>query len=380
MKKFLTWMMVVVFTLSLFTGLTYGSNLGELKDKQSNLKEQKQAAQQKLEEARVNKSAALKEVEEVDIQLSEASEQLISTIEELEATTELHNQTQAELDLAKEDKEAHVELMKKRMRYMYENGNTSYVEVLLSAESFSDFMNNIEYINRVVDYDNSMVVKLQSIEDVIAEKADAIEKQKIAIENLAAQQEERKKTLEIALNEKKQLFINMSANEEKIKQQLEDAEEAEKQITAMIKAAQTSAVSISANPYNGKIAWPVPGRYGISSGYANRTSPISGRGEFHTGIDIPASTGTAIVASDSGVVIHSGSVIRGYGYSVLVDHGNGISTFYAHCSKLLVSPGQTVSKGETIALVGSTGYSTGPHLHFEVRVNGSHTNPLPYVQ
>ena len=380
MKKFLTWMMVVVFTLSLFTGLTYGSNLGELKDKQSNLKEQKQAAQQKLEEARANKSAALKEVEEVDIQLSEASEQLISTIEELEATTELHNQTQAELDLAKEDKEAHVELMKKRMRYMYENGNTSYVEVLLSAESFSDFMNNIEYINRVVDYDNSMVVKLQSIEDVIAEKADAIEKQKIAIEDLAAQQEERKKTLEIALNEKKQLFINMSANEEKIKQQLEDAEEAEKQITAMIKAAQTSAVSISANPYNGKIAWPVAGNYRVSSGYGSRTSPISGRGEFHTGIDIPARTGTAIVASDSGVVIHSGSVIRGYGYSVLIDHNNGLSTFYAHCSKLLVSPGQTVSKGETIALVGSTGYSTGPHLHFEVRVNGSHTNPLPYVQ
>ena len=133
------------------------------------------------------------------------------------------------------------------------------------------------------------------------------------------------------------------------------------------------------NYSSGKLGWPVPGRSNISSGYGSRTSPIKGKGEFHPGLDIPAPTGTAICAAESGKVISSGS-INGYGYTVIIDHGNGLSTLYGHNSKLKVRVGQFVSRGDVIALAGSTGWSTGPHCHFEVRVNGRHTNPWSYLR
>ena len=124
--------------------------------------------------------------------------------------------------------------------------------------------------------------------------------------------------------------------------------------------------------------WPVPGYYRISSDYVDRTSPIFGAAEFHTGIDIPASYGEDVVAAADGVVITSGWV-NGYGNTVMISHGSGIVTLYGHNSSLVISNGQSVKKGQVIAKIGSTGYSTGNHCHFEVRINGDHTSPWPYL-
>ena len=124
--------------------------------------------------------------------------------------------------------------------------------------------------------------------------------------------------------------------------------------------------------------WPVPGRYMLSDVYRARYNPVNGRREFHSGIDIPTPTGSSIVAADGGVVIRA-SWMNGYGYTVIIDHGNGITTLYGHNSRLVVSAGQRVSRGDVIARAGSTGNSTGPHCHFEVRINGSAVNPAPYV-
>lgn len=391
MKKMAAWMTAVVLLSATWSGTTtYGSNVNDLKNQQNNIKNTTQGAQQQLKEAQEKKSAALEEVEEADAELSVAADELMFIMEELDKTTELLEKTEKELAAAQKDREAQYEVMKKRLRFMYENGKTSYLHVLFNTNGFGDFINRVEYINRIVSYDNNMVENLQAVEDIIAVKVDETERQKAEVEVLARQQTQKKERLEAVLADKTRVFETMKANEDKLTQQINDLNAADKKIEALIKAEQArqaaarassaSNVSTSANPYNGKIAWPVPGRYNRSSGYGNRTSPISGRREFHTGIDIPAATGTNIVSSDKGTVVAAGNIIRGYGNSILVDHGNGLSTFYAHASKLVAQTGQTVSKGETIAKVGSTGYSTGPHLHFEVRVNGSHTNPLPYVQ
>jgi murein DD-endopeptidase MepM/ murein hydrolase activator NlpD len=128
-------------------------------------------------------------------------------------------------------------------------------------------------------------------------------------------------------------------------------------------------------PWSGRFIRPVEGR--ITSGYGMRVHPIFKVRKMHTGIDIAAPTGTPIHAADSGVVVEAG-YIRGYGYTVIIDHGGGVATLYAHCSAILVAVGQEVKQGQIIARVGSTGYSTGPHLHFEVRINGEPVNPLSY--
>jgi murein DD-endopeptidase MepM/ murein hydrolase activator NlpD len=124
--------------------------------------------------------------------------------------------------------------------------------------------------------------------------------------------------------------------------------------------------------------WPVPGRSQISSGYKSRRNPVNGRSEFHTGVDIPAPTGTSILAAAAGVCIFSGWQ-SGYGYVIILDNGNGISTLYAHNSKLVAKVGEKIARGQVVSRCGSTGNSTGPHCHFEVRINGKHTNPMPYL-
>ena len=181
---------------------------------------------------------------------------------------------------------------------------------------------------------------------------------------------------------------------EQYEQKLKTLDSADREITNLIKKAQKEQEEASRARQNrnqknnnqstkfnytgGKLGWPVPGRSTISSGYGSRTSPIKGKGEFHTGLDIPAPTGTKIYAAESGKVINSGS-INGYGYTVIIDHGNGLSTLYGHNSQLKVKVGQKVKRGDVIALAGSTGWSTGPHCHFEVRINGKHTNPWSYL-
>ncbi len=222
-----------------------------------------------------------------------------------------------------------------------------------------------------------MLTKLKETEELIAKKIEDIKVEQTEITNLIEQEKKHKKELETKVQEKENLMVKMNSDLEKYQQQLKDLEASSNNIEKLIQQAQANNKT-KFNYSGGKLEWPVPGRTTISSGYGRRTSPISGRGEFHTGLDIPAPTGTKIYAAESGIVINAGT-INGYGYTVIIDHGNGLSTLYAHNSRLNVKVGQTVKRGDLIAFAGSTGYSTGAHCHFEVRKNGKHTNPWSYL-
>ncbi len=164
-------------------------------------------------------------------------------------------------------------------------------------------------------------------------------------------------------------------------QELEDISESLqddiKKLTAEMEAQNKD--KIPSQYGGGTFTWPVPGWYRISSEYGPRTSPIFGKTEFHTGIDIPAAYGESVLAAADGTVITAGWV-RGFGNTVIISHGSGLSTLYGHNSSVTVSVGQSVRKGDVVAKIGSTGYSTGNHLHFEVRLNNSHTNPWAYLK
>lgn len=280
---------------------------------------------------------------------------------------------------------------KKRIKFIYENGKFVYIKIILQADNFYDFLKRAEYVNYIIKYDAGLLKKLEENKKIISEKIKEIEEEECKIKNLIEQEKKYKINLEIKVKAKEDFMNKINSDINKYEETLKILAKSDRDIMNLIKKAQkeeaeAARLKAKANKQvkfdykykGGKLAWPVPGRNIISSGYGSRTSPIKGRGEFHTGLDIPAPTGTNIHAAESGVVINSG-VINGYGYAVIINHGNGLSTLYGHNSKLIAKVGQTVKRGDIIALAGSTGYSTGPHCHFEVRINGRHTNPWSYL-
>ncbi len=398
MKKILCFCLILSVFGS-FGSQVFANSIADLKKQQQEIKTNTAEAKKKLDSMGQQKSELQQQMDEIDNQLSQVTNELDTVQNELENTqTQLVN-TEKELEAAEEDREEQYELLRERLRFMYVNGRIGYVNVLFKTDSFPDFFNRLEYINRIYKYDQGLLNQLKETEQVIADKYNEIDERKKELGVLMNSQKSKQRALEEALGQKKQVIQSLNADEQKYLQQIKELEASGSKVENLIKEKQAEAARAAAaaaaaarqknaassgtpskGTYTGgKLNWPVQGRTGVSSGYGSRKSPISGRSEFHSGIDIPAPTGTNILSAEKGTVIFAGNM-NGYGNTVIVDHGNGLSTLYAHNSKLTVSKGQSVDRASVIAKAGSTGYSTGPHLHFEVRVNGAHTNPNNYVR
>jgi murein DD-endopeptidase MepM/ murein hydrolase activator NlpD len=320
---------------------------------------------------------------------------------------------------------------------MYEYGNSGYLEALLSSDNFSDFITRLEYTNKLVEYDNKVLKDYTHSEEVIATNVKTIAKDKKQIEDMKAEQAKKQQILDNNIARKNQIVKQLDSNQSTYEAQIADLQQQDANVQALIqkaeaeakareaaaakakadaaakaKAAQaakaksssssstksstksrsssyntgssnTSGGSSSATVYssNGKhYQYPIPAYNGYkpNSGYGYRSSPIAGGTEFHTGVDLKATLNTDVIAAESGTVIYAGWR-GGYGKCVIIDHGGGYSTLYAHNNVLKVSVGQSVQRGQVIAGAGTTGYSTGVHSHFEVRINGQHTNPTGYI-
>lgn len=284
-------------------------------------------------------------------------------------------QKSSELEDAKERLKENDSLFRKRLRSMYMNSDDNYVTVLLSSKSLDDCLSKKNMVQKMAKRDKKLI---ESIEGEV----DNIVKIKTTLENLKTTQVQNKNKLssqkdevsKLKIEQEKQFTI-LKNDIEKAKKSLAKLERDSRNLSAQILKLQSSTKKF----VGGKLGWPLPGYTRISSGYGYRTHPILNIRRLHSGIDIPAPTGTNIVAAASGTVIFAGKY-GGYGNLILVDHGGKIVTGYAHCSRLLKSKGAKVTKGQAIAKVGSTGFSTGAHLHFEVRKNGNFTNPINWVR
>ncbi|MDR1542536.1 MAG: peptidoglycan DD-metalloendopeptidase family protein [Clostridiales bacterium] len=375
------------------------NSLEDLKNKQEEVNSEKSEVQEEFNSTIEQKNQAEVEMEQIDSELTKATDDLILLNDRLDRTNILLEKIEGDLSAAQEEREKQYDTLKKRMRYMYINGTIDYLDVIFDAQNFTDFVNRVEYINRIIKNDKTLVNKLVTIESVISEKVKEIDNQKSNIEVMAFEQEQLQTNLQDALAKKQEVFNKLDSDEKSYAEKIASLDKAEAEIVSLIKAAEADAArkeaarqaaaalaasggyastSVNAAPYSGQMLWPVPGRYTISDVYRYRYNPVNGRSEFHSGVDIPAPTGTSIVAADNGVCIYAGWK-SGYGYTIIVDHGNGITTLYGHNSKTVASSGTIVNKGDVIARAGSTGNSTGPHCHFEVRINGSPTNPKAYL-
>lgn len=372
MKKALCIFMSFVMVTSLMTP-AFGDKLSEAQkkkkavDKQiSDLAKQKKSEQKKLESAKsqIEKlaSAQMKEKQEYKEVLAKIDE-INKGIEDLEKA----------IEASEEEYNEKIELLKVRLRVMYENSDYTYIDTLADANNVVDFLERFEIISAVSKKDKEIV------DSIKAAKADIELKKQLAADEKAKVQA----VADESLKRINQLSASRASIDEEIKSINSRLDKLEDQEDKLLKQSNALVDQIKSLQVNGKYAggvmkWPCPSSSKISSYYGNRLHPILKKYKMHTGIDIAANQGASIIAANSGTVIMAGWQ-NGYGNTVVIDHGGGITTLYAHCSKLLVSVGKKVKAGDTIAKVGSTGMSTGPHLHFEVRKNGATTDPIKYV-
>lgn len=268
------------------------------------------------------------------------------------------------------------ETLDSRLRSMYKNGNLGIIQVLLGSVSIQDFMSNFKLINELHKSDTTILKELEKNHQEVAAQKTELDKLASKLKSHEAAQVEKQKQLEKDKVEVAAAKSKIEADTGDLYREIDKLNAESARLSSEIVGMQDSNSTYTGS---GKFQWPFPGYKRISSPYGWRTHPITGKKKFHSGIDLAGPSGSPIVAAESGKVISAGWNSGGYGNMVVIDHGSGISTLYAHNSSLTVSKGQTVKKGQTIAKCGSTGFSTGPHLHFEVRKNGATQNPRNWI-
>ena len=330
----------------------------------------------KIKHAKSEKSDKLAQKNSIDVEIS----QLQGKINELSAKISNSNtkieQKQAELTKAQEESAEQYEAYYSRAKMLIERGSITYLEVLLNANSFSDLLSRISIVKQIAKYDSNRLNELKLVEQQIAAIKSELEAEKNSLVALKSENDSQMSTLKQKQAASQKIIDDLSADIASYEAALKKQEQAEAAAREEIRklSVQTSQSKVFVG---GTFTWPSVSST-ITSPYGTRVHPITGKVRRHAGVDIGASYGTNIYAANSGTVIVAGWNSGGYGNYVVIDHGGGYTTLYGHCSSLLVSKGQTVTKGQVIAKVGSTGMSSGPHLHFEVLVNGSTTNPMSY--
>ena len=371
----------------------YASTLSSLQSQKQQLQSEINQVQKDLNEAK-NDIAKAEQYQsslnyqiQLNLQKVGVMEQELNLLaEELEQKEQELDEKNAELDQKEQEIDATYEQYKQRMRAMYMAGETSALEMLFEADSFAEFLTNIEMMKAITAHDTELL-------DTLDTQKKSITNQKTQVERVKAEISEQQEQVSASKAELQQTNKDLQAAYEESKTAMQDIELEKEQFEANLEAKKAEAAQVqneidaiyaelAANASNSSnssmkdsgFIWPLPGYTTITSGYGARW------GSTHTGIDISGGGcyGSGIVAAASGTVIKAASHWS-YGNYVIVDHGGGYTTLYAHCSQLLVSVGQNVAQGQKIALVGSTGQSTGPHLHFEVRINGKTQNPRNFV-
>ena len=348
------------------------AKLEALQKEQSDIKDRLESAKSDISSTEEKRAAldALVTSTQTEIELSE------QLIDEYEGKIFLKEKEIAEMEKTIDDR---FELLMERLRFSYEDGTATYLALILSADSLKEFLSNSERVESMVEFDKSLMNEL-------AVKLKLLDEEKAALENTKSDQErlresliDKKADLEAQVSKANEYILQLRSDEEKLEAELEKVKKEEDSANEEIrKILEERAKTVNPPEAEGDYIWPLPKSYTwISSPYGNRE--LYGRPNLHRGIDIPAPQGTDIYACNSGVVVRS-TWHYSWGNYIVIDHGGGIATLYAHCSRLLVSDGESVERGSVIAKVGETGEAYGAHLHLEFWINnGKHTNPLNYV-
>ena len=391
MKKIFKYLVLGAACL-LLTGMPAGATslegeLSDAKGEQSELEKERKSAQKTLDKLETKKGQLQDYIKEIDADLNNRQKEITALSNDLAEKEDEIAQTEAQLQEAIEKSERQYAAMKERIKFVYENGNQSYIELILKAKSFSDFLNRAELVSQVYEYDKNMLLSYEELQKTIAATKEQLEADRKSIETMQANAEYEKKQLQIVADAKeaqmKQYETDIEGMEEKIKEYDREIKEQNaiiKQLEEQVKKQKAAQAGAAAPKYTGgKFTWPCPSSTRITDEFGMRMHPTLHVMKMHDGIDIGAAYGSDIVAAYEGTVV-AAAYNSSMGNYVMIDHGGELYTIYMHCSSLNTSVGAKVKAGQSIAKVGSTGRSTGNHLHFGVRLNGSYVSPWNYLK
>lgn len=434
MKRIVSWICVLVLCLSSMTTVL-ANEIDQHKSEKEEINQDITVTKERLDQVKSEQNKVSSQLEAIDRDLKVKEDELANIEKKLDDTIALLKKTREELKRAEDEAHKYEELMADRLNAMYMAGNTSYMELLFEAKSLNEFLDKLEMIKFMVTYDNEVFDKMVELKEAVSQKEEELTVQEETIKETKADITKQKSLIEFKKQERLQVMSNLQEEAQGYEKDLEKLEQASKDLETTIqrlikeqeeqrrkeeekkkqeekrrKEEQQKLAEQQNNKNEGKKAqtdnnggskdrgsgnkdqgrgssnggamiWPAPGFNHISSYFGTRPHPVTGEKKSHRGIDISGGgiSGQNAVAADGGTVIIS-QYSSSYGNYVVIDHGGGLTTTYAHGSKRLVSVGQKVSRGQAVIKIGSTGISTGPHLHFEVRKNGTAVNPLGYLR
>ena len=382
----------VIPAVSADTESGYKQQLSELAEKEREYQERLNEAKSDIKDKEAYSETLMNQVETLNEEINAYNNEISSLNDSI-------SEKQAAVDKANMDIESQMNTLKKRLRAIYMAGETSDLEIILGAKDFSDFLDKVELVKTLSDYDKELIGKIQNRLDKVSGEKEALETAKDELEEAESQLQEKEDKLNDLLAENEEVLADLYQTKSDAESLLAEAQAQENEIQGQLNAYYESLKQRDeddnssgsggnnnvpeVNPSGSGYTWPTPGYYGVISPFGED------RGYSHMGIDISAPMGATVVAVEGGTVIASNNSCShnfgksgscgcggGFGNYVMIDHGGGRSTTYGHLTSANVSAGQSVSKGQVIGSVGSTGWSTGAHLHFETRLSGSAYNPM----
>lgn len=374
MKKRITAsLLVLVMLLSLSSLLAYADAESDAQAALDKIRGEQSELNSELSKGKKVESDLNKEIKALEGNIATLNLEISELGASINLTQERINNAVVQLDQVEADIAEQQKSLGDRLAAMYMNGNVGFIDVLLGSNSISDLMTNIDRVQMVYEQDKQMLEDLKVQQQVIQAQRDYLDELRADLQASQDTEKEKKALLDADKAEVADKKAAVAQDNKALEEQLDTLNAEANALVAEILKLQGNGEFIG-----GDFTWPAPGVSRVTSEFGNRFHPIFKKNKLHTGLDIGAPTNTTIVASNAGTVIKAGWN-NSYGYMVMIDHGGGIVTLYAHNSSLLVKAGDVVAKGQAISKSGSTGNSTGPHLHFEVRVNGQYVNPRDYV-
>lgn len=374
---FMAFIMLFSLVSSLFgVGAVNQKDIDALKDKLESTAAERKKLERELDSLDGQKTDIVKEISVLDRQISAKEEEINLHTDIIADMGAMIEQKQGEIEVAQVKEDEQYARLKARVRVMYESGDTSYLGVLLESDDFFDFLSRFEIVSQISTYEKKVVEELKATKEQIITQKQEIETAKaeeiVLKDSLAA----KKSDLDAQMTKRNSDMKNIEDIKEGELEKYEQITAEEERMNAEIKKKIAELAAQNKGDYvGGTFTWPAPGYTRITSQFGMRLHPVLHVYKLHTGVDVGAPAGASIVAANGGTVI-TATYNSALGNYTVIDHGGGVATLYAHQSKQLVSKGDKVSKGQQIGKVGNTGYSTGPHLHFEIIKGGKNIDPM----